>query len=65
MQNHTTERESGVDVDRDDIDRKARDMQDEVERTAERAKERARSVGNRVSDEIEELIPGDSDHDGH
>jgi hypothetical protein len=39
---------------------------DDVVREAKRdVDQKARTVGDRVSDAIEDVIPGDSDHDGH
>jgi hypothetical protein len=67
----TTERRES-DLVEDDL----RDLDDEAARTAERvgdklgdaakeAEKDASSVGRKVSDAIEDVIPGDSDSDGH
>jgi hypothetical protein len=49
----------------DDASRAADRAGDEVDDAAWRAKEGAASVGHKVSDALEDLIPGDSDQDGH
>lgn len=41
------------------------DLGDKASREAADAKEGAKSVGDRVTDAVEDVIPGDSDHDGH
>ena len=38
---------------------------DKIGDAAETAKDGAESVGHKVSDAIEDVIPGDSDRDGH
>lgn len=43
----------------------ARDAKDTVKDAAAQAAEKARSVGGRLSDAVEDLIPGDSDRDSH
>ena len=43
----------------------ADDAGDAVTRGAHEAKEGAESIGDRVSDAVEDVIPGDSDRDGH
>jgi hypothetical protein len=42
-----------------------RDVDDEVREAKRDVDQKARTVGERVSDAIEDVIPGDSDHDGH
>lgn len=44
---------------------KARNTGDDAARGAERAKEDVKSVGHRVTDALEDVIPGDSDGDVH
>ena len=39
---------------------------DDIAREAKRdVDQKARTIGERLSDAIEDVIPGDSDHDGH
>lgn len=46
-----------------------RDAGDDVEDEARKARrdvdDKSRTIGQRISDAIEDAIPGDSDHDGH
>lgn len=49
----------------DDLSRTAERAGDRVGDAAERAKEGAEGIGHKVSDAVEDMIPGDSDHDGH
>lgn len=49
----------------DDVSRAADRAGDKLGDAAERAKEGATSVGQKVSDTVEDMIPGDSDQDGH
>ncbi len=64
MSEHTT-----TEVTKDDVSEavgeKAHDARTETERTAEHAKDGASSIGHKISDAIEDVIPGDSDRDGH
>ena len=41
------------------------DMKDDAARAADHAKDKASEVGHKASDAIEDMIPGDSDGDGH
>ncbi|HEX3087882.1 MAG TPA: hypothetical protein VHQ23_04455 [Ilumatobacteraceae bacterium] len=41
------------------------DVDDEVREAKRDVDQKARTVGERLSDAIEDVIPGDSDHDGH
>lgn len=43
----------------------ARDADEKAREVARDAEGKARNVGQRVSDAVEDVIPGDSDHDGH
>jgi hypothetical protein len=49
----------------EDIREKADDVGDAARRGAKETKEGAESVADRVSDAVEDVIPGDSDNDGH
>ena len=49
----------------DELREEADDAGDAVERGAHETKEGANSVADRVSDAVEDVIPGDSDGDGH
>lgn len=49
----------------DDAKRAAERAGDKMEDAGERAKDDASRVGHKVSDTIEDMIPGDSDRDGH
>ena len=49
----------------EDLRDEADDAGDAIERGADKAKEGSKSVADRASDVIEDVIPGDSDHDGH
>jgi len=49
----------------DDVREKADDVGDAARRGGEETKEKAASVADRVSDAVEDVIPGDSDNDGH
>ena len=49
----------------DEVREKADDVGDAARRGAEETKEGAESVADRVSDAVEDVIPGDSDKDGH
>jgi hypothetical protein len=42
----------------DDVDEEARKARGDVD-------DKSRTIGQRISDAIEDVIPGDSDHDGH
>jgi hypothetical protein len=42
-----------------------RDFVDEVEEAARDLGDKAHAVGKRIKDAIEDVIPGDSDEDGH
>jgi len=50
---------------REDVSRAADRAGDKVEDAAKKAKDEAAGAGHKVSDAIEDMIPGDSDHDGH
>lgn len=41
------------------------EMKDDAARLADKAKDGATDVGRKASDAIEDMIPGDSDGDGH
>jgi hypothetical protein len=43
----------------------ARDADDKAREVGRDAAAKARNIGQRVSDAVEDVIPGDSDHDGH
>jgi len=49
----------------DEVREKADDLGDAAKRGADDVKEGATSLTDRVSDAVEEVIPGDSDGDGH
>jgi hypothetical protein len=49
----------------DDLSRGADRAADKVGDAAERAKDDAAGIGHKVSDAVEDVIPGDSDQDGH
>lgn len=49
----------------DELRDEADDAGDAVKRGAHETKESAKSVADRVSDAVEDMIPGDSDRDGH
>ena len=49
----------------DDASRAADRAGDKIGDAAERAKDAAASVGHKASDVVEDMIPGDSDKDGH
>lgn len=55
--------------DRFEADDKARDAasraKQDVESAGQTAADKARGLGKRMSDAVEDVIPGDSDHDGH
>jgi hypothetical protein len=53
--------ENAIDARRD----AGRDVGDEVREAGRDVGDKARAVGKRVSDAIEDVIPGDSDNDGH
>ncbi|MEP7112406.1 MAG: hypothetical protein ABI862_04005 [Ilumatobacteraceae bacterium] len=42
-----------------------RDVDDEAAEARRDVDDNARTVGQRISDAIEDVIPGDSDNDGH
>lgn len=42
-----------------------RDADDEAEEAHRDVDEQGRTIGKRISDAIEDVIPGDSDKDGH
>ncbi|MEO7370777.1 MAG: hypothetical protein ABI949_07420 [Ilumatobacteraceae bacterium] len=52
-----------------EIDDKARDAasraKQDVEGAGRTAADKAEGMGKRISDAVEDMIPGDSDHDGH
>ena len=50
---------------KEDVREGAEDVGDAAKRGAGEAKEGAESVTDRVTDAVEDLIPGDSDKDGH
>ena len=43
----------------------ARDADEKTREAGRDAAAKARNIGQRVSDAVEDVIPGDSDHDGH
>ncbi|MEY2416015.1 MAG: hypothetical protein QOH53_1349 [Ilumatobacteraceae bacterium] len=43
----------------------ARDADERAREAGRDAKGKARNIGQRVSDAVEDVIPGDSDRDGH
>ena len=49
----------------DDVSEAADRAGDKVGDAAEKAKDGAESVGRKISDAVEDVIPGDSDQDGH
>ena len=49
----------------DDLSRAADHAADKTGDAADRTKEDASKVGHKLSDAIEDVIPGDSDGDGH
>ncbi len=50
---------------RDDAADAVDDFKDDAGDAAERAADKARGAGNKLTDAVEDMIPGDSDHDGH
>ncbi len=64
-----TDTEHPIERDSDDaaaaVREKAHEAKTETERAADRAKDDVSSVGHKISDAIEDVIPGDSDRDGH
>ena len=50
---------------REDVREGADDLGDAAERGADEDEEGARSLSDRVTDGVEDVIPGDSDKDGH
>ena len=48
-----------------DVDDEAREVGDDVADAADDAEDGVRDLGDKVSDAVEDLIPGDSDRDGH
>lgn len=49
----------------EDVREGADDLGDAAKRKADDAKEGAKSLTDRVTDTVEDVIPGDSDNDGH
>jgi len=49
----------------DDVARAGEHVKDDVAATADRAKDGLSKVADDVSDAVEDVIPGDSDRDGH
>lgn len=49
----------------EDVREGADDLGDAAKRGANKAKEDAKSLTDRVTDAVEDVIPGDSDKDGH
>ena len=41
------------------------DVDDEARRARRDVEDKSRTIGQRISDAIEDVIPGDSDNDGH
>ena len=56
------EREDSV---TEDVREGADDLGDAAKRGANEAEEGAKSLTDKVTDAVEEVIPGDSDRDGH
>ena len=50
---------------REDVREGADDFGDAAERGADEVEEGAGSLTDRVTDAVEDVIPGDSDNDGH
>jgi hypothetical protein len=42
-----------------------RDVDDEVDEAERDVDDKSRTLGQRISDAVEDVIPGDSDKDGH
>ncbi len=59
------ERKDTGQLDRDDAEKKADRAWDDTKEKADDAKHGLKEAGDKASDAVEELIPGDSDHDGH
>ncbi len=57
----------GYDIDHADEARRdaGRDVDDEVRDADRDVDDKSRTIGKRLSDAVEDAIPGDSDHDGH
>ena len=55
----------GYDIEIDSENDAGRDLGDEVREARRDVGDDERNVGERISDAIEEAIPGDSDNDGH
>ena len=51
--------------DRNDMTGAAERAKDEAAEGVDRAEDEAENVGDKVSDVVEDMIPGDSDRDGH
>jgi hypothetical protein len=49
----------------EDVREGADDLGDAAKRGADKVEEGAKSLTDKVTDAVEEVIPGDSDHDGH
>ena len=49
----------------DEVEEDADDLGDAAKRGADEAEKGAKSLTDRVTDAVEDAIPGDSDHDGH
>ena len=49
----------------EDVREDADDLGDAAKHGAKKVEEDAKSVTDRAADAVEDVIPGDSDHDGH
>ena len=61
----SSDRRDDLDEAGDDVARTADRAEDKLGDAAERGKDEAERVGHKVTDAIEDVIPGDSDNDGH
>ena len=55
----------GYDIREEDEKDAGRDVDDEVRDARRDVDDESRNIGQRISDAIEDAIPGDSDKDGH
>ena len=55
----------GYDIREEDENDAGRDVDDEVRDARRDVDDKSRNIGQRISDAIEDVIPGDSDKDGH
>ena len=61
----SSDRRDDLDDAGDDVSRAADRTEDKLDNAAERTKDGAERAGHKISDAIEDVIPGDSDNDGH